>query len=385
MSAQSYKIIIGFDDSQMQKLSKQFGGTFGTSKGGAAGGMGGNTALFKNLTKLGLIATASIGTLKGIEKLVSLTVNSSPMLGAMLKILSTAVTFILRPIGDFIGFFLRPMIVYFLRTIALPIYKEWGPIMRNLGAVLGADFFKPIESALTFLTTEISVRQQILDAEHTAVVTRNRDAMLDFKAALQSVGDDLRSGSISLDFTQLINRLSAQITGALTGLGAGILGTLDFSGINSSTKLWSDNFTKNITDIDNAFTTGFDSFISFFSNLETNLSVLHTGVILPGVAAIGEFFTTMTASITDIISTTWDAITQFFQQIIEFFTTIPQQIMGSIFPQVGTQQSVVSGQADPIGINVNFYDTIFEGATEGLENAASQISNILNSALNGNR
>ena len=44
---------------------------------------------------------------------------------------------ILRPIGDFFGFLLRPIIIYFLRSVALPFYQTWQPIARKLGTYLG--------------------------------------------------------------------------------------------------------------------------------------------------------------------------------------------------------------------------------------------------------
>jgi len=361
MSAQNYKIIIGFDDSQMAKLSKQFGGTFGTQKSGGGSGLGGNTALFKNLTKLGLIATASIGTLKGIEKLVSATASSSPILGTMLKLLNTGIMFILRPIGDFIGFFLRPVMILFLRT-ALKLYQEWGPILRKLGAVLGSSTVGVISEGINNSVSNISGILALLtdDWEKAAQITKESNERIgkkwvEFTADFESMDFKLPSmEQLTFGFKVMVKKL----TNFATSLPEKIKNSLGFL---------ADSFTSILSSASIAVSAGFGSFISFFGGLETNLSVLYADVILPGVTVISEFFNTMITSITDIITMTVNAISRFFQEIVNFFTTIPQQIMSNILPQTTTQQPAVSGQANPVGLNINFYDTIISGIEDAVE------------------
>jgi len=375
MSAQNYKIIVAFDDSQMAKLEKQFSGTFGAQKSGGASGLGGNTTLFKNLTKLGLIATASIGTLKGIEKLVSLSVNSSPILATMLKLLNTGIMFILRPIGDFLGFFLRPLMVLFLRT-AIKLYQEWGPVLRKLGAALGAGTVGIVAGGMKNFESNISGTLSLLtgDWEKAAQIT---------KESSERIGK--KWGELVTSFEGIDFKLPS-IEQLKFGFEVMIKKLINFAfslpeKIRNSLGLLVDSFTKLFPRVSAAVSSGLGSLISFFGGLETNLSTLYTGVILPGVNAIGEFFNTMTTSITDIITIAWDAITQFFQEIVDFFTTIPQQIMGSIFPQAA-EQPVTSGQANPVGISVNFYDTIIEGA-ESISDFGNEIASRIQDAVAG--
>ena len=44
---------------------------------------------------------------------------------------------IFRPIGDFFGFFLRPIFVYLLRKFIIPFYQTYLPLMQELGQTLG--------------------------------------------------------------------------------------------------------------------------------------------------------------------------------------------------------------------------------------------------------
>tara|TARA_R110000803_G_scaffold118017_2_gene186443 strand:- start:3865 stop:6048 length:2184 start_codon:yes stop_codon:yes gene_type:complete len=72
-----------------------------------------------NMTGI-LIGAGAAGVLIGIIKKA---VSVSPMFQQMMKLMSFAVTMILRPIGDFIGFFLRPILILLLRKFILPWFK----------------------------------------------------------------------------------------------------------------------------------------------------------------------------------------------------------------------------------------------------------------------
>ena len=100
------------------------------------GGSGGK--LLKGVAVLGIISAATMGIFSLVKKIASMSISASPMLQAMLKVLNTGIMFILRPIGDFFGFFLRPLVIYFLRNIALPFYREFMPLARNWGKWLSA-------------------------------------------------------------------------------------------------------------------------------------------------------------------------------------------------------------------------------------------------------
>jgi len=148
MSSNTYTLKIDIDDSKIRELEKRLmaimgGKTAGLSGlAGAAEGKGDKSALINNIKKLGIIAIGVGSLVALVSKLTGMIVDSSPMLKGMLKLLNYSVMLILRPIGDFFGFFLRPIVIYFLRSVALPFYKQMRPVMQRLGTVLGVDFMK---------------------------------------------------------------------------------------------------------------------------------------------------------------------------------------------------------------------------------------------------
>ena len=71
-----------------------------------------------------------VGALKSL-------ISFSPMLKQMAKLMQFSVMLILRPIGDFIGFMLRPIMVYMLRKFIIPWYQDVYPVMKNLGTTIG--------------------------------------------------------------------------------------------------------------------------------------------------------------------------------------------------------------------------------------------------------
>jgi hypothetical protein len=131
-------------------ISKLFGGGKGT------GGSSGEDETEKKKKGLGFFTKAGIIGIGGMigKKLF----DSSPMLQAMMKLFNTAMTLFLRPIGDFIGGMLRPLVFFFLKNIAIPMAKQ-GKGMMNLGEKIGKGllgfFLKPGESIKQAILTAI--------------------------------------------------------------------------------------------------------------------------------------------------------------------------------------------------------------------------------------
>ena len=116
-----------------KKMMENYNAFKGTKKGKAlsgltgaaeAGGKGGT-----QLVKLAGIGAALAGG-AGLGKMI---VDSSPMLKAMLKLLNVGVMLILRPIGDFIGFMLRPLLLKFVTKVAIPAYKQGAGLAKEWG------------------------------------------------------------------------------------------------------------------------------------------------------------------------------------------------------------------------------------------------------------
>lgn len=112
-----------------EKTQKRAEGKFGKALGKLGGGKG-----MKIAGGIGMGAMAGGAIVKkGMQALI----ESSPMLKQMMKMLNFGVMMILRPLGDFFGFFLRPIFIYLLRKFIIPFYQTYLPIMQQMGHDLG--------------------------------------------------------------------------------------------------------------------------------------------------------------------------------------------------------------------------------------------------------
>ena len=74
--------------------------------------------------------------------------DSSPLLQAMMKLFNTSIMLIFRPIGDFIGGFIRPIMLFFMKNIVIPFYKKYkdmGAIGEKMGKAALGFLLKPGE------------------------------------------------------------------------------------------------------------------------------------------------------------------------------------------------------------------------------------------------
>jgi hypothetical protein len=101
------------------------------------------------------------------------------MLQQMLKLFNFGIMLIFRPIGDFFGFFLRPLIIYFLRSVALPFYREWRPILQKLGAFLGDQLADDLEEAGSHRTSPFD--------EDWSPISNFKAVLLEFAALANAV------------------------------------------------------------------------------------------------------------------------------------------------------------------------------------------------------
>jgi hypothetical protein len=156
--AEQYILKVKVDDADIRKLEKRLAGIL-TGKGiTGSGGSGNSTALGKNLAKLGIIATGVVGILALTKKLTGMLVDSSPMLKQMLKLFNFSIMLIFRPIGDFIGFLLRPIMVMFLRKFIVPWYSTAMPVVTKVGTFIG-DFVAKLmgEDGIVGMATSLGV------------------------------------------------------------------------------------------------------------------------------------------------------------------------------------------------------------------------------------
>ena len=126
----------------MGKMQGKMGSMFGMGKEGGMGGIMKGLGGAKGMMMLG----GAMAGIKIIQKGVQLAIASSPMMQQMLKLWKFGIMMIFRPIGDFFGFFLRPIFVYLLRKFIIPFYQTYLPLMQELGQTLGEGVVGWLES-----------------------------------------------------------------------------------------------------------------------------------------------------------------------------------------------------------------------------------------------
>ena len=113
-----------------QKVWQKTGGKLAEKLPGGAGG--------------GLLAGGMMAAATGLFVKV---IQASPLLSAMMKIMQTSFTLILRPIGDFFGAFFRPLFIYFLKEVAIPFFQAgrgWMKEGEKWGHVALGFFIDPV-------------------------------------------------------------------------------------------------------------------------------------------------------------------------------------------------------------------------------------------------
>jgi len=97
---------------------------------------------------------AGMGAVGGGLALTKAIIDSSAMLQQMLKLLQFGVMLILKPIGDFFGFLMRPIMILMLRKFIIPFYQKVYPWFVTQGAKIGdgiaslVDYFGTPEFAM---------------------------------------------------------------------------------------------------------------------------------------------------------------------------------------------------------------------------------------------
>jgi hypothetical protein len=298
----------------LNKLAAIMGGSGsgGSSSGGK--GMGKLSGVMQkfsigNVAKLAAIGvgiTMGVGLIRQVWKMM---VQASPMLQSMLKLFQVGIMFILRPIGDFIGFLLRPMMIYLLRNVFLPWYRTMAPIMRMWGAQLGTglvNFIKdPFGSLIswlegTFWGKIVGIFVPVVGISYLVakVWTAIQALDIDLGEIGAAVGANVQKffDSIAIDLTSRWNSTMERWT--------------------AFTDLLSNGLTSVVTTISGAF----EKFLVWFVGGLGNIGAL-----------LGGAWTSFTTWITDSLGGVGSFLQGAWDSFISFFTSI-----GGIWGLIGT-------------------------------------------------
>ena len=210
-------------------MSANFNAFKKTKGGGAAVGI---ASKVPQMVKLAGIGAALAGG-AGLGKMI---VDSSPMLKAMLKLLNVGVMLILRPIGDFIGFMLRPLLLQFVTKVAIPAYKsgsklakEWGTkigkvlllMFTNPEQFLSLAVVNPLLQALAKMAAGLDRRLRVFMVQMNPLMTEDQKEVEQNKIATEQFAREFAGSdqAIQKKYPGLFNDPE-------TGLAGGLLGGL---------------------------------------------------------------------------------------------------------------------------------------------------------------
>ena len=109
---------------------------------------GGDSKWNKMFGGQGKMAAAGLGlgAAAGGLALGKAIIDSSPLMQQMIKLMKFGFMLILKPIGDFFGFIMRPILILLLRKFIIPFYQTVYPWFAKEGTKLGNDIAKIVDS-----------------------------------------------------------------------------------------------------------------------------------------------------------------------------------------------------------------------------------------------
>lgn len=215
--------------------------------------------------KMGMmIGAGSAGVLIGILKKA---LDASPMFQQIYKLLNFGIMMILRPIGDFFGFLMRPIMIMLLRKFIIPWYTKMYPQMMKWGNEIGTKLAGALTAlangdiggAFASLWGEVDWGQIIWDAVR---LMSPAIAAADFIGGLFGVGDNTWTNEWGREVSKWFKNGLAQAT-------------VDFDNWKSSVEEWfSDgisrtyaNWNKFWSNIWTWFSNGISGISAYWNNL----------------------------------------------------------------------------------------------------------------------
>ena len=114
-------------------------------------------------------AGAGLGAVGAGIGLTSKIIDSSPLMQQMLKLLNFGVMLILRPIGDFFGMLMRPILILLLRKFIIPFYQTVYPWFLNAANSLN-NSTKAIEDIGDAIVTSVEDSGKFITAKLDPII-----------------------------------------------------------------------------------------------------------------------------------------------------------------------------------------------------------------------
>ena len=136
----------------LSKTFKPFTNAMGKIGGAIKGVVSG---VWGGLKRANLLPGVFMGIGVAVGAVMAKVISSSPLLQAMLKLFSMGMTLIFRPIGDFIGSVLRPVMITFIKDVAVPLFQAAKPLVKQgegIGKLLMGWITDPVKAMVSAIT-----------------------------------------------------------------------------------------------------------------------------------------------------------------------------------------------------------------------------------------
>lgn len=248
-----------------------------------------------------LIGGAAGGTLL---KVLKMAFDASPMFQQMRKLLSFGVNMILRPIGDFFGFLMRPVLIMLMRKLILPWYQRMMPTMIKMGDDIGKMLSLMPDWAIDNLFSNMTF------------TPRDDDPLFGKQGAFTKWAKELEDFDWDTAETDFKN--------ALTGLIPSTPLAFGFDGIVEAMGDWT-KITKFFAGVKSDVTgwvkDRWDDTTKFFATLSGNVTNW-----------LGEKWDNFTSFISDTLGSVWTTLGKYWNNFVGFFLSIGNTVgyLGSL-------------------------------------------------------
>ena len=367
------KLIKKLEDDRKQTTSGVGAGTAGLL-GNKGMGFLSTIADFASTHKTGIILGAAVGgTLLMVLKKAF---DASPMFGQIVKLLDFGFRLILRPIGDFFGFILKPIVILLLRKFIIPFYQkflpqfqEWGTTIGNFiasidPATLGVVIAGVVATALAGSLAGISLAIKGL----CGCMAGRGGGLGGGKGGGGGLGGGILASAVAA-LTALVAKIKngaksiiTFMTDIITKIKSGVKLVTDFiTDVGTKIKSGIKSITDFITDIGTKIKSGLKSLTDFIDEIGTKM-----------VGGLKSFIT----KAEDFGKTAYETLKNTISKVLE----IGGKIAGNIIDSIGnTLKWVADGMKSTLGASLKFFTKL----TDFIGNKASNLINSITGKLGG--
>ena len=318
-----------------------------------------------------LIGAGAAGTLL---KVLKMEFDASPMFQQMRKLLAFGVNMILRPIGDFFGFLMRPVLIMLMRKLILPWYQRMMPTMIKMGDDIGKMLSLMPDWAIENLFSNMTF------------TPRDDDPLFGKQGAFTKWAKELEDFDWDTAETDFKN--------ALTGLIPSTPLAFGFDGITEAMGDWT-KITKFFAGVKSDVTgwvkERWGDFTKFFSIIKSDVTTW-----------VKERYDKFVSFITDTLGSVWTTLGTYWNNFVNFFASIGNTVgyLGSLvgitaangYDGVVTRPTMMmvgergaervsvtpSGQTGGGGVTINIQNMV--GSSGDIERLRSMILDVLQSS-----